>query len=371
MPSNKLGVMGASGSSGAAGFTLYAWGKNTYGQLGNGSTAASTTPVQIGESGEWSNILGAGYAHSHGIKEDYTLWSWGLNHVGQLGLGNTTYYSSPVQVGTAYWQQVAGSKKTVAAIKTDGTLWTWGYHNSGSLGTGVAGNVSTPVQVGALTDWSKVYGHSNTHAFHALKTDGTLWGWGINSHGLIGDGSAVARSSPVQIGALTTWWAVGAGEGTTHAIKTDGTLWGWGRGLYGALGDGTTVNKSSPVQIGALTTWADIASWSRGSAAIDTSGKLWTWGGGNFNGTLGQGDYNIRRSSPTQVGALTDWAGLGAPMFSTWLATKTNGALWGCGTGGPLGQSLYAELCSPIQIGALTNWQSGMAMGTFHAVAVR
>jgi alpha-tubulin suppressor-like RCC1 family protein len=144
------------------------------------------------------------------------------------------------------------------ALKTDGTLWSWGQNNSGQLGNGDRLNTSSPVQVGGYTDdWSLV-GAGSYHAM-ALKTNGTMWTWGKNDQGQLGFDDIVNRSDPTQVGALTTWSKVAAGRDHSLAIKTDGTVWSWGNNTHGRLGVGNTLNRSSPVQVGALTTWSLIS----------------------------------------------------------------------------------------------------------------
>ena len=149
------------------------------------------------------------------------------------------------------------------ALKTDGTIWCWGEGGSGALGQGNTTDYSSPVQVGALTTWATIGPGSETDQANsewsmAVKTDGTLWTWGENSKGQLGNGNTTDISSPAQVGALTTWSKVSGGRKSSYAIKTDGTFWAWGDGE--ALGDGTTTGKSSPVQIGALTTWGKMPS---------------------------------------------------------------------------------------------------------------
>ena len=146
------------------------------------------------------------------------LYSWGQNNYGQLGLGNTTYYSSPVQVGAlTTWVGISCGSAHTLATKTDGTLWSWGRNNSGQLGLGNTTNYSSPKQVGALTTWSKVANGIGENTA-AIKTDGTLWSWGYNAYGQLGLGDITNRSSPVQVGALTTWLAIACGKENTLAI---------------------------------------------------------------------------------------------------------------------------------------------------------
>ena len=173
------------------------------------------------------------------------LWAWGANSNGALGDGTTTGRSSPVQIGalTNWIKRAAGYYWNISA-KIDGTLWAAGGNYSGVLGQGNTTNYSSPVQIGTLTDWTAEIGAGRVH-FMGVKSDGSLWAIGNNSQGQLGDGSTTARSSPVQVGALTNWSKVACGESHTFAIKTDGTLWSWGKNGNGQLGKGNTTNTCS------------------------------------------------------------------------------------------------------------------------------
>jgi alpha-tubulin suppressor-like RCC1 family protein len=258
----------------------------------------------------WS-ILGDTLRATLVVKTNGTLWSWGENGYGELGFGNLTSYSSPKQIGSlTNWATVSsGTYYSVGAIKTDGSLWTWGRNQNGVLGNGETGPVgrSSPAQVGSLYNWSSV--NVGTYHMVAIKTDGTLWAWGSNYYGIRGLGDTIIRSTPVQVGALTDWSSnmqIVNGYAAL-AVKTDGTLWTWGQNNNGQLGLGDTTNRSSPVQVGALTNWLNVAAGAYGNhaVAIKTDGTLWTWGKNN-NNQLGLGD-TTSRSSPVQVGALTTW----------------------------------------------------------------
>ena len=165
------------------------------------------------------------------------------------------------QVGAlTNWKTVSVGTNSFLAIKTDGTLWGWGYNaNDGQLGFGNRTNYSSPKQVGTLTNWAKVvFGTYQSNTF-AIKTDGTLWAWGYNYKGVLGLGNTTYYSSPVQVGTLTNWASVSSGGIHTLAIKSDGTLWGWGAGTYDDLGLGNATNYSSPKQIGSLTNWQQVS----------------------------------------------------------------------------------------------------------------
>jgi alpha-tubulin suppressor-like RCC1 family protein len=336
---------------------LYSWGTNSNGQLGLGNTTTYSSPKQVGSLAGWSSIAGGNY-HTLATKTDGTLWSWGINSLGELGLNNSTYYSSPKQVGAlTTWLQVAAGEAHSLAIKTDNTLWAWGHNNLGQLGQGDITIRSSPVQIGGAV-WSYVAGGDNFTV--AIRTNGTIWAVGNNQQGQLGDGTTTSRSNIVQIGALTTWsTAACGGQGHTIARKTDGTLWTWGYNFQGQLGLGNSgyyTDRSSPNQVGALTTWSSVAAGNTHTLAIQTNGTLWSWGN-NTSGQLGQNNLTLR-SSPTQVGSLTAWskAALGANNFS--MVIKTDGTLWSWGGNGngQLGLGNATFYSSPMQVGSLAVW---------------
>jgi alpha-tubulin suppressor-like RCC1 family protein len=343
---------------------LFTWGPNFQGVLGLGDTTDRNSPVQVGSLVNWKQIS-TGNFHAVATKTDGTLWVWGWGAItAGLGLGNYNSYSSPIQIGSlTNWKQVSTNLYSNAAIKTDGTLWTWGWNSDGQLGLGVTSTTSnTPVQVGTLTNWKYV----DTSWYHmlAIKTDGTLWAWGDNPNGQLGLGDTINRSSPVQVGSMTDWKQVSTNVNNTFAIKTDNTIWAWGRNVVSPAGE---VDPLTPTSFSNSNNWKQVSTAQAQVAFIKTDGSLWV-AGNNLRGQLGLGN-TTNSTSLVQVGTLTNWkkvvvqgSGLGstpelAPAKT--VATKTDGTLWtwGGNSQGQLGLGDAIDRSSPVQVGTLTNWK--------------
>jgi alpha-tubulin suppressor-like RCC1 family protein len=361
---NNLLAAAAAAATTGDGSNLWGLGSNNNGQLGIGVSGGSvnSSPVQVLGGGTFISVSG-GQKFQTAVKDDNTLWSWGYTYNGRLGNGSTTpNISTPVQIGSLTdWAKVTSFNKGSHGIKTDGTLWGWGANIHGEVGNGTTTAYSSPIQIGALTDWLK--GGSQQHSSIFIKTDGTAWAWGSNGGGQLGIGDDDARSSPVQIGALTTWAQVAMGDGFCFGILTDGTLWSWGHTASGIGGRGTDQwadRISSPAQIGALTDWAQIAPGDGHALAVKTDGTLWAWGS-NSSGRLGDGT-TTNRSSPVQIGALTTWSKVSVMAYGSSAGIKTDGTLWTWGKGqyGATGHANQTNYSSPVQVGDLTNWVKGV-----------
>src|SRR3989339_893544 len=285
--------------------TLWAWGSNDNGQLGDDTATQRTSPTKIGTDTNWVAVS-AGGAHTIAIKSDGTLWGWGNNSNGQLGLGYaTTSYpyaiTPPTKIGTdTNWVAVSAGEAHTIALKSDGTLWGWGNNNNGKLGLGYTTPsypyaITSPTKIGTDTNWVTV---SAGYAYTiALKSDGTLWAWGWNSYGRLGDGTSEQRISPTKIGTDMNWVAVSAGYSYTMALKSDGTLWAWGKNDYGELGLGYKYTFfpygiTSPTKIGTDTNWVAVSAGNWITVALKSDGTRWAWGG-NYYGEKGEGTKNI------------------------------------------------------------------------------
>jgi len=352
--------------------TLWAWGSNTFGQLGINPADGNPhpTPVQIDTDTTWTSVT-AGWNHTIALKTNGTLWAWGSNNFGQLGIGTAdgNAHPTPVQIGTdTTWTSVTAGNFYTIARKADGTLWAWGSNNFGQLGIAPAdGNPHpTPLQIGTDTTWSTMTaGWDHTIA---LKADRTLWAWGSNNFGQIGIGPADGNPhpTPLQIGTDTTWSIVTAGVYHTSALKTDGTLWAWGYNEFGQLGIGTADVGAhpTPVKIGTDTTWTSVKAGNSYTNALKADGTLWAWGY-NVQGQLGDGS-TTDRYAPVQIGAATNWTFVAAGDHHA-IALKADGTLWAWGYNdrGQLGDGTTDDQHAPVQIlYALTINRAGTGAGT-------
>lgn len=442
--------------------SLWGWGRNSLGQLGNGSASANNLPqpVSAGPDRDWAGFA-AGYLHSAAFKRDGTLWTWGANSTGQLGIGGAVdllRHSTPLQItepsgfgsiialaaGTGHtlaarangdlyvwgdnrsgqlgtgagvnnlpvsatlpqaatgdatgWLALEPGGRHTAGLRSNGTLWVWGDNAGGQAGLDpiTSPGITVPARMGTADSWSALAGGAS-HTI-ALRADGTLWSWGGNAFGQLGDGSDSDRFSPQQI-TLTApqspdnrWTAVAAGDGHTLALQADGSLWAWGDNSSGQLGVGTTGSHFVPERI--TTTqpgrfddnWVAIAAGGLYSAALQADGTLWVWGDNGF-GQFGADPLTTTGSAtplrivnsvpvPGNPGFNSNWAAIAAG-YNHLLALQADGTLWGLGANeaGQLGNgsgSVSSFAFMPVQNSGLPPVPyTAVAAGDSHSVALR
>jgi len=297
--------------------------------------ARSPYLAQSPESGAmfWRSVLdnvstiAAGDDFMLAVRTDGTLWGWGTNFWGALGVGTNLAAHLPVQVGTnRNWQAVSAGPRHAATLQSDGTLWTWGYNINGELGHGRTGaGTNRPGLVSVDTNWCSV----SAGGFHtvALRTDGTLWVWGDNHWGQAGNGTTGSMTQPTQSGSETNWVSVVAGYGHTMLFRADGSLWGSGWNNKGQLGIGTAIDTNQLTQVGTNVNWRSVAAGQYHTVGLRDDGTLWVWGD-NQSGQLGL--FISGTNQPTQLGTDTNWVAVAAGADRT-VALRNDGTLWGWG----------------------------------------
>jgi alpha-tubulin suppressor-like RCC1 family protein len=340
--------------------TLWAWGLNASGQLGIGgdafgNTSNSSSPVQVSAVTTWSRVA-AGSSSSYAVRTDGTLWAWGSQINGALGNGlNVTWPRiTPVQIGTDNnWLNVAAGDGFAFGIKTDGTLWAWGVNTYQQLGLNIASaSVLTPTQVGTATNWVTV----SAGSFHAaaINTLGELFTWGRNQVGQCGNGvsSATNVNVPTRVGTASNWRTVSCGEGHNVALTTANTVWCWGWNGSGQIGSGlgTTINTLSPFQVSTATTWAHAAAGGRHTLAILANGNIWGWGSNASMQIVGT-SATIYEVAVQASAATTPWTVLSAGANHNSLITNT-GQLWSNGSNvyGNLGNGTISNMSGYVAI---------------------
>ena len=322
--------------------SLWAWGSNSEGVLGLNNTTNRPAPERVGVDNDWA-FISAGSHHALGIKTDGSLWAWGRGASGQLGQGSDlTARHIPTRVGTDNdWAFVSGGNHHSLAIKTNGSLWVWGANDQGQLGLGNMGagtNRNIPTRLGNGYNWAFTSG-SNWYSL-AIRTDGSLWAWGNHTDGGTGLGETTGNvTAPVQIQGASNWVFVSAGLGHSLGIRTNGSLYAWGNNEFGRTGLNTTTGTTNtPQRVGTDTNWAFVSAGGLHSLGLRTNGSLWAWGR-NLHGRTGQDTISGTTNTPQQVGTDTNWVFPAAGADSHSLAIRTTGVPWtfGGNSNGALG----------------------------------
>ena len=338
--------------------SLWAWGQNAYGELGVGNTTEQHSPVKVLDN---VTTITTNEFSTFAVKKDNSLWAWGYNDAGQLGTGDTVSRNSPVKIMDSV-STIVADDYSAFAVKRDGTLWAWGRNASGQLGTGDTTSRHNPVKV---MDNVATITTDNSSTF-AVKKDGTLWAWGKN-YGQLGTGDNADYHNPIKIMDNVATITINDSPGSSqYALKMDGSLWAWGMNYRGRLGTGDDADHHIPTKImdnvDAITTVKDCYS----AYAIKKDGSLWAWGE-NTHGQLGTGDTTDRRS-PVKV---MDNVTAAAANDNLAYAVKKNGTLWAWGenTHGQLGTGDTTDRRSPVKV--MDNVASITATSDHFAYAVK
>lgn len=315
--------------------TLWGWGQNSNRLgLGLGNLANQNLPTQIGTANDWATVS-AGNVHSLAVKTNGTLWTWGNGQFGQLGNGLfSSATPNVIQIGTANdWLTVSAGNRFSLAIKTTGTLWSWGLNNVGQLGINNLVDQNLPVQVGTANNWLKIDA-GNQHSL-AIDNTGFIYAWGDNTLGQFGNGTNTNSLIPIIVSSSNNWIEVSAGFDHSMALNTSGILYTFGNNTNGQLCDGTNTASNSMLPIsfnlaGTVSQYIAISAGNTFSLAIKNDNTLWS-GGFNTSGQLGLGN-NTATNTLNQVGTSNTYFAISAGDTHS-LAMETSTALWSTGRG--------------------------------------
>lgn len=357
---------------------VWAWGENYDGQLGIGTNEKSSLPVKTSGAGDIIAVATGYDGHSLALKADGTVLAWGDNTCGQLGNGTFEDSSVPVKVtglSNVIAVDTGGSDSggCSIALKSDGTVWGWGENRDGQLGNGTRQDSNVPIRVGELRDITAIA--AGDDYCMALKADGTVWAWGENhTHGKLGNGSNqdIPRGTFVSVVEMNTAVEIDASIEHSLAVTSDGRVWAWGGNFSGQLG--TTDNefledRCTPVTLVGLTGVTAIAAGDLHNLALKDDGTVWAWGS-NWDGQLGNGTFSSFYSFHMPVRDLSGVVAIAAGGTHS-LALKQDGTVWAWGgnSSGQLGDGTFENKNLPVQVKNITR-ASAIAAGGRQSFAV-
>lgn len=333
--------------------TIWCWGRNADGQLGDGTTIDRNTPVRVGAYTDWTSVA-AGNDHTCGLRAGGTAWCWGRNDTGQIGDdARGTDRTSPVQVGIwSDWTSLVGGGAHTCGIRAGGTSWCWGANRWGQLGNRTTEDRNLPTQA-EWTDWESLtagFGHTC-----GIRANRSAWCWGDGLHGRLGDGNTqVGWINPKPVAAPANWDVLRAGDLHTCGLDLNGDAWCWGHGGFGELGVVETVDRRSPVKVQADDTWTTLVSRSFFTCGITLSlGAVRCWGWQPYAETVGDMTFmgNLLQDTPTTIGSRTGWTGIGVGSdFGCALRADETAWCWGVNAYGQLGDGTTTPRREFVQV---------------------
>jgi alpha-tubulin suppressor-like RCC1 family protein len=329
--------------------TVWAWGQNDNGQIGDGTTAPSRPlPVAVSGLSETTALAGGGF-HALARSSTSQLRTWGLNSSGQLGDGSTTTRTSPVLIGNPTGVTAVDGGTSHSLVVASGVAYAMGLNGNGQIGDNSTTQRTTPVAVGGLSGLTITAVAGGEQHSLALTSTGTVWAWGYNSSGQVGDNSTTQRLTAVQTSGLTNVTAIAAGGWHSLALKADGTVWGWGQNTSAQLGDNSVTNRLSPVQVLGLNGVIGISAGLYHSLAVKADGSVWAWGSNSWY-QLGDGTFTTRLV-PTQITGLPAIVAVAAGGRHS-MALGADGSLWGWGenSSGQVGDGTTTVRALPVRV---------------------
>ena len=350
------------------------WGANVDGQLGNGAGSDSALYGGVGDLTGVTQVA-AGWDHGLALTSAGTVWVWGAGNAGQLGSGSTAESPVPEQVpGLTGVTQIAAGDGFILALTSDGSVWAWGYNAQGQLGDNSTTSSTVPVLVAGLTGVTQI--SAGIEFGLALRSDGTVWAWGLNSAGELGNGSTATISAvPVQVTGLSQVTQIAAGGTFGMAARTQGfvssltSVWTWGDDQFGELGDGLGVPRNTPEQVSGISvpSITQIAAGAEFAMVLGSDGSVWAWGA-DYDGQLGNAaTYTAQRRPVETVGMASGITRISAGVDHV-LALRSDGTVlaWGDDSHGEIGNGTTSDNpVLPTEVTGLTNVTQVSAGGQF------